>query len=252
MSNAAPDWWRTFFSGSAVEFWLNSTPEEQTRMEADFIQQRLGVAAPARVLDVPCGGGRHSLALAARGYRMTAVDLSPEFLATARASAETRSVEVDWQHREMRDLPWKEEFDGAFCFGNSFGYDVDEGNAAFLEAVSAALKAGGRFLLDTGYVAEALLPTLQERAWYPTGDILTLADRRYDHVHSRLNVDYIWIRDGKMEKRSASSRLYTYRELARLFEDAGFTDVEGFGSLAGEPFRFGSRRLLMTGSKKAK
>jgi SAM-dependent methyltransferase len=247
---AATDWWRSFFTGPAVEFWLQAVPEEQTRQEADFIQERLRVTAPARILDVPCGGGRHSLVLAARGYQMTAVDISPEFLVTARSIAADRHLIVDWHQREMRDLPWKGEFDGAFSFGNSFAYDTDEGNAAFLKAAANVLKPGARFLLDTSYVAEILLPNLQERGWYQTGDILTLSERRYEATSGRLYVDYIWIRDGRSEKRSMSARLYSYRELIGLFQNAGFTDVEGISSLTGEPFRLGCRRLILLATKK--
>src|SRR5262249_12260901 len=104
--------------------------------------------------------------------------------------------------------------------------------------------------LDTSYVTEILLPTLQERAWYQTGDILTLAERRYEPTSGRLHVDYIWIRDGQSEKRSMSARLYSYRELVRLLEEAGFTEVEGVSSLAGEPFRLGARRLILMATKK--
>jgi SAM-dependent methyltransferase len=244
------DWWQTFFSGAAVDFWLRATSEEQTRQEADFIVQRLALQPSARVLDVPCGGGRHSVALAARGYRPTGVDLSSEFLATARSAAAERSVAVDWQQREMRDLPWAGEFDGAFSFGNSFGYLDDDGNAAFVRAVARALKPGASFLVDVSYISEVILPSLQERGWYEIGGILTLSQRRYDPKTSRLHVEYTWIRDGRTEKRAMSARIYSYREMAKLFTDAGFTDVEGVGSLTGEPFRLGSQRLLMTGTKR--
>jgi SAM-dependent methyltransferase len=233
-----------------VDCWLKATPDEQTRAEADFIQQRLGVDAPAELLDVPCGGGRHSLALAARGYRLTGVDLSPEFLAAARAGSAERSLQVRWEERDMRDLPWKEAFAGAFSFGNSFGYLDEEGNADFLRSVAAALRPGGRFLLDVGYILELLLPSLQERAWYPIDDILFLADRRYDPATGRLHVDYTLIRDGRTDKRSMSARVYSYREVAQMLERAGFTAIEGFGSLAGEPFKLGSKRLLLAATKK--
>ncbi len=202
MLTAPADWWRTFFSGMVVESWLNATTAEQTRQEAYFILESLNVSPPARLLDVPCGGGRHCHALADRGYDMTGVDISAEFLAAANTPSTGRPGTIAWEHREMRDLPWPEAFDGAYSFGNSFGYLDDDGNAAFLEAVAKALKPGARFVLDTGYVAETLLPVLQERAWYPLGDMVMLAQRRYDPVEGRLHVEYIHVRDGAMDKRS--------------------------------------------------
>ena len=66
---------------------------------------------------------------------------------------------------------------------------------------------------------EGLLPDLQERAWYPVGDMLMLAQRRYDPTESRLHVEYTLIRGGETEKRSMSARIYSYRELVRLLED---------------------------------
>jgi SAM-dependent methyltransferase len=248
--SAANDWWRTFFHGTVAEAWLAATTEEQTQQEADFVQKTLQVPPPARLLDVPCGGGRHSLALAARGFTMTAVDISPTFLEAARSKAAAGPWEVSWEQRDMRDLPWPASFDGAFCLGNSFGYYDDAGNEAFVAAVARALKPGARFLLDTSYLVEGLLPVLKEREWYP-GDILWLADRRYDPADGRLHVEYTTIRDGKVEKWPMSARLYTYREVRRLFEAAGFTDLHGYGSLAGEPFRFGSRQLLLVGTKRS-
>jgi SAM-dependent methyltransferase len=246
---APNEWWRTFFSGAMADGWLAAVPEEQTRQEADFVQQVLGVAPPARLLDVPCGGGRHSLALAARGYDMTGVDISERFLAAARAKPAPTAGRVSWEQRDMRDLPWPAAFDGAFCLGNSFAYYDDQGNADFLKAVARALKPGARFVLDTGYLVEGLLPVLQERAWYQWGDMITLTDRRYDPATGRLHVEYTSIRDAKIEKWPMSARLYTYREVRRLAKEAGFTDLQGYGSLAREPFKYGSRQLLLVGTR---
>jgi hypothetical protein len=50
---------------------------------------------------------------------------------------------------------------------------------------------------------------------------------------------------------SASIRLYTYRELCQLFEEVGFVDCEGYGSLSQEPFKLGSQRFYMAATKKA-
>jgi SAM-dependent methyltransferase len=241
------NWWQNFFSGFIVDFWLQATPEEQTRKEADFIQEMLQVAPPARLLDVPCGGGRHSLALAARGHRMTAVDISPAFLEAAKAK--DAAAAVTWERRDMRDLPWPGAFDGAFCFGNSFGYYEEDGNADFLKAVAGALKPGARFLLDASYITEVVLPNLQVRAWYPVGDVIVLADRHYDPARGRLYVEYICIRNGQMEKRAMSARIFSFREVCRLLDEAGFADYRAYGSVAKEPFRLGSERVLLGATK---
>ena len=244
-----PDWWRDFFSGVVVDFWLRMPTEEQTRAEAGFIEKALRLSPRARVLDVPCGGGRHSLELAARGHRMTGVDLSADFLKTARAQAAARKLEVAWEQREMTDLPWKGEFDGALCLGNSFGYLDDAGNARFLKAVAAVLKPKARFALETGMVAESLFPSFQERRWFQVGDILFLTSGRPDPVRGRVDTEYTFIRNGKVDTRSASIGVYGYRELCRLFTEAGFSDCEGYGTLEQEPFRFGSQRLLLVATK---
>jgi SAM-dependent methyltransferase len=241
---ATSDWWQTFFSGWTVEAWLKAMTPEQTRQEADFIRESLGISPPVRLLDVPCGGGRHCRALASDGYDMTGVDISSEFLEAARLSSASHPAGIAWEHREMRDLPWPGAFDGAYCFGNSFGYLDESGNAEFLRAVANTLKPGARFVLETGYVAETLLPALQERAWYPVGEDYWLANRRYDPVEGRLHVEYIYIHEGTIDRRTMSARVHTCREVIRLLEQAGFTDVQTYGSLAKEPFRLGSKNLL--------
>jgi SAM-dependent methyltransferase len=244
------DWWRTFFEGAIVDLWLRTPTAEQTGQEVTFLLEELQVPPPARLLDVPCGGGRHCRGLAGRGFDMTGVDLSAGFLDAARSEATEGPGTIAWEAREMRDLPWPDHFDGAFSFGNSFGYLDDEGNAEFLKAVARTLKPGARFVLETGYVVESLLPGLQARSWYRVGDILMLADRRYDPVEGRLHVDYTMVRDGKVEIRPMSARIHTYREILRLLDEAGFCDVRGYGSPAREPFKLGSSNLLLTARKK--
>ncbi len=247
--NVSNDWWQDFFSGIFVDFWLIVVTEEQTKSEVDFIQKMVGVSAPAKLLDVPCGGGRHSLALAAVGFQMTAVDISSDFLKASRAGAARRQLTVAWEQRDMRDLPWRQEFDGAFCFGNSFGYYDDAGNAAFLKAVSRVLKPGARFLMDCGGLAETIFPTFQDRNWFQAGDIKFLRNARYDPERGRIDTEYTLIRDGRTEARTASHRIYTYRELSQLLKEAGFTDLKAFGSLTQEPFGLSSKKCLLVATR---
>jgi SAM-dependent methyltransferase len=247
---SAAEWASSFFSGLFVELWLQATPEEQTRREADFLEKVLGVSAGAKVLDVPCGGGRHCLELATRGFDMTGVDISTEFLLAARADSAKRHLPVTWEQRAMQDLPWDRAFDGAFCMGNSLGGLEDTEFVHFLQAVARALKPGSRFVVDTGMVAESIFGNVKERGWWQPGDILFLVENRYDPVEGKLNMDFTLIRGGRTEKKAGFSRVHTYREFCRLFEHAGFHDLQGYASLDQEPFRLGSPRLLLVATNK--
>lgn len=90
----------------------------------------------------------------------------------------------------MRDLPWSGEFDHAFCWGNSFAYLGDEGDAAFLRAVANALKPGGTFALETHFCAEGLFVHRLEKKWFEFGDLLFLHNTEYDPATSRLTSTY--------------------------------------------------------------
>src|SRR5437588_6245931 len=100
------NWWENFFHGVALDFWRAAISNEQTLAEANFIARHLQLSSDAKVLDVPCGGGRISFELAKRGLQMTGVDMASEFIDEARAKSDGKGGSIDWQQRDMRDLPW--------------------------------------------------------------------------------------------------------------------------------------------------
>lgn len=247
--NIEKDWWKSFFSGIALDLWRAVTTEEQTRAEADFIEKTLRIKPGASVLDVPCGGGRLALELASRGYTLTGVEYSTEFVEEARAKSSQRGLGINWEQRDMRDLPWDGMFGGVFCFGNSFGYLEEDENRDFLRSVSRVLKPGTRFVLET-FCTELALRTFQERSWFEFGGILMLEENDYDLAHGRMNTEYTFISGSKTEKKRGSQRFYAFAELCRLFEEAGFNDPQGFGSLAQDPLGLASQRVLVVGEKR--
>jgi len=201
------------------------------------------------VLDVPCGHGRHSIALATRGFRVTGVDLSREEIDEAHRRAGAASAAVEWRHGDMRALPWSAAFDGAFCFGNSFAYLPPDGTRAFVNAVARALRPGARFALDTGIVAECILPRLAEREWARFGDILFLEENRYDAVESCIETTYTFVRGAEAHTRTGVQWVYTARELRELLAAAGLRVLGFHGSTEGAPFEVGSPHVLVVAEK---
>src|SRR4029450_3359072 len=114
------------------ELQLDERPEEQTRAEVDALERALEMTAPLRVLDVPCGAGRHSLELARRGHRVTGVDFNRGVLERARELAPSAGLDGDFRQGDMRELDFDAAFERAICHWGSFGYFDEAGNADFL------------------------------------------------------------------------------------------------------------------------
>jgi SAM-dependent methyltransferase len=246
---APVNWWQDFFSGLTVGFWNAAIPEEATRADAVFLWKQLRLSPGSRVLDVACGSGRLALPLAERGGIVTGVDISEEFLEIARRNAAARALPVHFLRAEMRELPPHGEFDAAFCFGNTFGFLDDGGNAAFLAAVSRAIFPGGRFAVDYGQAAESVFPRMSPRVEAEVGGFAFVEETRYDPVSARVENRYTISQEGRTETKLASQRVYMVRELVGLLEAAGFSVVATFGSPEGGPFELGSHRLLLVAEK---
>src|SRR6185369_5774629 len=83
---------------------------ETTEADVDTIVRLLELEAAAEILDCPCGHGRISNALAARGFRVTGIDASELFLDQARTEAQTQGLDVEYVQGDMRKLPWPGRF----------------------------------------------------------------------------------------------------------------------------------------------
>jgi SAM-dependent methyltransferase len=243
------NWYEDFFDGLAMDLWRGAFAPEETEAEADWIAAALGVAPGAALLDVPCGEGRHALALARRGYRMTGIDLSRPNIERAERESRETGLDVRWRRADMRRIDATAAYDGAYCFGNSFGYLSHEGMVEFVRALSSALVPGARFVLDTGMAAESILPESIGRLWMELGGVLLLVDNRYEVGTSRLVTDYTFVQDGAIEKKSGSHQVYTVAELDRLLGGAGLRTRSLHGGIDGSPFEVGSSRLLLTAEK---
>src|SRR5258707_13218100 len=76
------EWADDFFHGLAIDFWVAVAPAPDS--DLPFLENVFGAPAGQAILDVACGAGRHSIALARRGYAVTGIDLSTTCLAWSR------------------------------------------------------------------------------------------------------------------------------------------------------------------------
>ena len=241
----SPNWYETFFHGVTLDLWRRAIPPEHTKAEADFLIKHLNFELGARVLDVPCGNGRLTFELANRGYRVTGVDIAEEFIEEARSRARDGTASVEFILGDMRNIEGLGVYDGAFCFGNSFGFLEYADMEKFLAGVARALKPGARFLVNTAMAAESVLPDFEEQSCHEMGDIVMTIKERYVAEESCVDSEYIFERNGETDSRKAKHWIYTVAEIRRLLERAGFKVLDCFGSLKGEAFKLGSRELFV-------
>ena len=172
------DWYKHFFHGIALDFW-RAAMAPHTLAEVEYVQKMLNIPVGAKLLDIPCGDGRHGIELAERGFKITGVDISEENIRAGQAMAKQRGVEIEWRQGDKRELPWTAEFDGAYCLGNSFGYLDDLGMQDFVAAVARALKPGARLVLDTAMAAESIIPNVDESWWTKIDEMYVLIANKY-------------------------------------------------------------------------
>ncbi len=124
---------------------------ERTRQEIDFLVDALPLAPGARVLDVGCGFGRHSVELARRNYHVLGIDSAAAMIRAARQNAQEAGLDVDFRQVAAKGYFPAEPFDAALCLFTTLGQvppASDNDNRDLLATVFNSLKEGGRFALD--------------------------------------------------------------------------------------------------------
>ena len=121
MDNGAP-WYETFFDEGYYFIYERRVSPDYTQREVDGVVSLLGLTPGARVLDLCCGHGRHSIELARRGFDVTGQDLSEIFLRRARHDSAEAGAKVRWVRSDMREIPFEAEFDVVVNLFTAFGY----------------------------------------------------------------------------------------------------------------------------------
>ncbi len=240
------NWYENFFHGITLELWRQAISPEQTIAEAEFLIKNLDCQPGTHLLDVPSGNGRLAFELAKRGFSVTGVDISEEFIAEAQASVAdlllnppadaggtSLTSPIEFVLGDMRSIEGEEIYDGAFCFGNSFGFLEYADMERFLSGVARALKPQRRFIIETGMAAESVLPDFEEETSHEIGDINLVIKERYLAEESCIDSEYIFERNGQTESRKAKHWIYTVAEIRRMLARADFVVLDLLISCSG-------------------
>ena len=123
----------------------------ETPLEAEFIVAALAKYCPfaaRRLLEPACGTGRLLTEMAARGYRMTGLDLSAPSLDYLRRRLVRRRLRATVFRADMADFRLARPMDAAYCTLDGFRHLLDERAARrHLECVAESLRPGGIYIL---------------------------------------------------------------------------------------------------------
>ena len=202
------------------------------------------------VLDLACGPGRHSVALAKRGFRVTGVDLSAFLLGKARERAHAENVDVEWVQEDMRRFERPEAFDLAISLFSSFGYFGDkDDDLSVLRNIHKSLRAGGTLVMELAG-REPLARGFQATTSQQLADGRLLVERHQVVDHwARIQNHWIVIEDDTATTFRFEFTLYSGQELKAHLFDAGFTDVRLYGAYDAREYALDAERLIAVARK---
>lgn len=237
------EWFEEWFGEEYLHLYPHRDEAEATRA-VDLLRSNLPWRSGLRVLDVGCGAGRHTRALAEAGARVTGVDLSRALLGHARHCSGATFARADMRRLPVRDR----SMDVVVNLFTSFGYfSSDAEHADVLAAMIRTLVPGGSFVIDFLH-APAVIDAL-----VPEADVI-LADTPV-HISKRLldgqrSVEKtIALADGRRFVERV--RLFTPTELEAMITAAGARVRCRFGDYAGTPITAGSPRAILIADRAA-
>jgi SAM-dependent methyltransferase len=117
-------------------------PDGPSHFLAEILSAEAWSIPPGRGLDIACGMGRNALFLAARGFEVTALDISAVALAEARRRALARSLAVSWQQADLEQIHLPQARYDLIVNLNYL-------QRSLIPQIHSALTVGGRVIFET-------------------------------------------------------------------------------------------------------
>ncbi len=249
-----------FYDRLAEFFDVMTDWQSRLAIELPFIESVLQRYRAQTILDAACGTGGHAIALAQRGYRVIGADISATMIARAQANAERASVNIPFVVSSFQSLhqTLNQKFDAVLCLGNSFVHVLSDADAlASLLNLHDCLREGGVLILhnlnydkrwkekprwfavNSGVLhgRETLVWRFADYSELPTAN----HDLQTPSYASRITFNIALFTKNEqgtwaVDVQSTLQRPYQKSELENLLQRAGFSHLEFYGNLQGEPF----------------
>jgi len=203
---------------------------EDTVRQVDFIIQMLNLGDKGKILDLACGYGRHSVELARRGYEVTGVDITEEYIKAAKDWASKEQLQVTFIHDDIRNIHFTNEFDVVINVADgAIGYlENDDENLKIFDRISAALRPCGKHFMDICN-AEFAVDRFPMRTWEICKKAVSLPEFDWDPENKRMLYGGWGLKFGEIAlppentEAHSSIRLYTIDELDRILSERGMT-----------------------------
>lgn len=235
MKSSGADWYKKIWSLDIMEqSWVESTEEQ-----VDFLIERLELNGVERILDLACGFGRHSLELAARGFAVTGVDITKEYVDYANKTAAEKGLNAEFILADIRDVVFEEEFDLVINMGDgAIGYlENDKENLKIFDMIAKALKPGGKHFMDimNADYAKSRFPC---RLWDAGEKGLTLSAFEWDDENRIMLYGQKDYRYGEKFERPMiedgnPTRLYSLSEIKGIMSKRDMTVIDSFSDFHG-------------------
>ncbi|VAW31010.1 hypothetical protein MNBD_CHLOROFLEXI01-971 [hydrothermal vent metagenome] len=221
----------------------------RTTQEVDFIEEQFNLSTSARILDVGCGFGRHSIELARRGFAVTGIDPAAAMIAAAQKRAAETAVSVDFRQISGEKFTSDAPFDAAICLFTSLGQIGANGdNSELVERVYEALKPSGLFMVEVPQ-RETAVSQLRPSDKFGEGERFTAVTRQYNPTNQNVTETFRLVAPEGTRSYILRYRLYSLAELQALFTQAGFTIQATYADTSGTALTTSHPTMILIGKK---
>ncbi len=244
------EWWASYFDAQYLLEYEPIFDLAQDRREVARMVEILELPVGARILDVPCGQGRHAHLLAEAGYDVDGLDFSRDLLRKAKARG--TGTTLRYTQGDMRALPakWSGRFDAVLNLFTSFGFfTLPADDARTIGEFARVLKPGG-VLVWHGGSRDGVMARFLGKDWWTTKDGTIVAhERTFDPLAGVLTIRSTF-RGPKVDgEREHRIRLYTATRLAELCAAAGMIVERDFDGWHDRPLRRTSSEMVLVARK---